>query len=227
MSFVGDIIGAAIGADSTRSAANTQADATRAGVDEQRRQYDLTRQDYAPWREAGKNALAQLQSSMNAPITAADVMADPGYQFGMTQGQNALDRRFAATGGRVSGAAMKAQTRYATDYAGTGYNAAYQRRQDALNRLATIAGLGQTATGGSAMAGANASNNISNMLTAQGNAAGAAQMARGSIWGNALTKLASGQGAQGSYSPNAFGNFNSWGAGSGLGYGNEDLGQYF
>ena len=191
MSFVGDIVGSLIGADASRSAANTQADATRAGIEEQRRQYDLTREDYAPWREAGKNALATIMSDMNNPVTSADVMSDPGYQFGLTQGQNALDRKFAAAGGRMSGAAMKSAARYGTDYASTGYNAAYQRRQDSLNRLASVAGLGQTATAGSAAAGSQAANAISNMTTAQGNAAGAARLAQGSIWANAASKLGS------------------------------------
>ena len=188
------LLGSAIAADSASSAANTQADATREGVAEQRRQYDLTRSDYAPWREAGKNALAQIMGDMKNPVTASDVMQDPGYQFGLTQGQNALDRKFAAAGGRVSGAAMKSASRYGTDYASSGYGAAYQRRQDSLNRLAAVAGLGQTATAGSAASGMNSANQISSMTTAQGNAAGAAKLAQGSIWGNALTKLAGGFG---------------------------------
>lgn len=224
MSFVSDIIGSFTQADSTRSAANTQADSRREGVAEQRRQFDLTREDYAPGREAYRNALAKLQLEMDQPTTAADVMQDPGYQFGLEQGQNALDRKFAAAGGRVSGAAMKSAARYGTDYAATGYNAEYQRRQDRLNRLAAIANLGQTATAGSAAAGAGAANAISGMTTAQGNAAGAAQLARGSIWGNALTKLGSNMNGG---SSNAFGGWQSWGDGSGAGYGNEDLGQYF
>lgn len=226
MSFVGDIIGSAIGADATREASNTQADATREGIGEQRRQYDLTRADYAPWREAGQNALGQLQTQMGRQPSASEVMAMPGYQFGMQQGQNALDRQFARAGGRVSGAAMKAGARYANDYATTKYNDAYSKTQDTLNRLAAIAGLGQTATGGTAAAGTTAAGNISNMTTAQGNAAGAAQLARGSIWGNALTRLGSSFGGSAG-SANAFGGLNSWGSGSGLGYGNEDLGQYF
>jgi len=191
MSFVGDIVGSMIGADASRSASNTQADSTREGIGEQRRQYDLTRSDYAPWREAGQNALSQLMAEMGRPVTAADAMADPGYQFGLTQGQNALDRKFAATGGRVSGAAMKAATRYGNDYATTKYGDAYQRRQDSLNRLQAIAGLGQTATAGTSGAGINSANAISNMTTAQGNAAGAGKLYTGSLWGNALTKAAS------------------------------------
>lgn len=171
-----------------QSAARAQSGATQAAIDEQRRQFDLTRGDYAPYREAGVNALGQLQTDMNAPVTAADVMQDPGYQFGLNQGQTALDRKIASMGGRVSGASLKAADRYATDYASTGYGAAYQRRQDRLNRLASLAGLGQTSTAGSAAAGTNSANAISGLISSQGDANAAARLATGNIWGNAINQ---------------------------------------
>lgn len=184
------VVGSLISSNGASDAAQTQSDATNAGIGEQRRQFDLTREDYAPYREAGKRGLAQYETEINAPVTAADVMQDPGYQFGLTQGQTALDRKIAAMGGRVSGAALKAAARYGTDYASTGYNAAYQRRQDRLNRLAALAGIGQSATGSSAQAGMNMANNVSGMLTAQGDATAASQLARGNIWGNTANKIA-------------------------------------
>ena len=184
------VVGSLISSNGASDAAQTQADSTAAGIGEQRRQFDLTREDYAPYREAGKRGLAQYETEINAPVTAADVMQDPGYQFGLMQGQTALDRKIAAMGGRVSGAALKAAARYGTDYATTGYNAAYQRRQDRLNRLAALAGIGQSATGASANAGMNMANNVSGMLTAQGDASGAARLAQGNIWGGAANQLA-------------------------------------
>lgn len=185
----GAIGGALIASSATGSAADTQADSTNRSTDETRRQYDLTRADYAPYREAGTKALGQLQTEIDTPTTASDVTSDPGYQFGLSQGQLGLDRKAAAAGGRVSGAALKAASEYATNYATTGYNAAYQRRQDRLNRLASLANIGQTATSGSAAAGSAASNSISNALSAQGNASASAQLAQGNIWGNAANQL--------------------------------------
>jgi hypothetical protein len=175
--------------DSASNAADTQAASTASGIAEQRRQYDLTRGDYTPYREAGTRALGGLESEMNRPVTAADAMAEPGYQFGLQQGQQALDRKAAAAGGRVSGAALKAASEYGTNYATTGYNAAYQRRQDRLNRLAALAGIGQSATGSSAAAGATAAGNISGLIGSQGNAAAAGQLAQGNIWGNTANQL--------------------------------------
>jgi hypothetical protein len=186
---VGTIGGALISSNSASDAADTQAQSSANGIAEQRRQYDQTRGDYTPYREAVKVALGQLQTEMNAPVTAEDAMSDPGYRFGQQQGQLGLDRKAAASGGRVSGAALKAASEYATNYATTGYSAAYQRRQDRLNRLAALANIGQTSTNGSAAAGSSSSNAISGLLTAQGNAAGAAQLAQGNIWGNATNQL--------------------------------------
>jgi hypothetical protein len=192
------LLGASMAADAAGDAADSQAASSDAAISEQRRQFDLnredalqTRNDFAPYRQAGTNALSMLQGDINTPVSAADVMSDPGYQFGMQQGQQGLDRKFAAMGGRASGAALKAATRYATDYAASGYGAAYQRKQDRLNRLAAIAGIGQTSTGQSGMNGAGSaqSSAISNLISGQGNAAGAAQLAQGNIWGSAVNQL--------------------------------------
>lgn len=215
MSFVGNVLGSLIGADASRSAANTQADATRAGIAEQQRQFDLIRGDQAPYRAAGVDALGQLQTGLNQVPTAEEVMSQPGYQFGLKQGQLGLDRKFAASGGRISGAAMKAASQYNTDYATTGYNAAYQRGQDRLNRLAALAGIGQTATQSSAQAGMNAGNQISGLISSQGDASAAARLAQGNIWGNTANQIAALYGRQpGSSAGNWYG---GWGGTNGLG----------
>ncbi len=187
---IGGALGGAIeGSRANKSAENSVNASNAAAIAEQRRQFDLTRSDYAPYRKAGVNALTSLQTDIKRLPSAREVMTDPGYQFGLAQGMQALDRGFAAAGGRVSGAALKAATRYGTDYAKTGYNAAYQRRQDRLNRLAALAGVGQTATGGSAIAGQAAAGNISNLYQQQGENAAAGTLGRSSIWGNAGNQI--------------------------------------
>lgn len=185
------ILGSAVlGAASTRSASRRAASAQSQAMAAQERQYQQQREDSEPWRREGANALTQLVGENGRPVTAEEVMQDPGYQFGLTQGQRALDRQFSRSGGRVSGASLMAAQRYGTDYAGTGYNAAYQRRNDRLNRLAAIAGIGQTATNASAAAGAQSANAISGLLMQGGQDQAAGRMAQGNIWGNALGDLA-------------------------------------
>lgn len=183
------VVGSYLASNSAGDAADQQAGASQDAIGEQRRQFDLTRQDFAPYREIGTNALRTLYGQINEQPTAAEVMAQPGYQFGLQQGQQAIDRRTAAAGGRISGASLKAAARYGTDYATTGYNAEYQRRQDRLNRLAALSGIGQSATGSSAAAGSAAAGNISGIIQSQGDANAAATLARGNIWGNTANQL--------------------------------------
>ena len=194
------LVGGMLQSDAAGDAADAQAGATAASIAEQRRQFDLTRGDYAPYRAIGTNALRRLgafygvddstqaQPGLGAGLTEAQIQMDPGYEFGRQQGEQALNRKIAAAGGRVSGASLKAAQRFGTDYATTGYSAAYGRRQDRENRLAALAGIGQTATAGSASAGQNATNAISQALQSQGDATAAAGMARGNIWSNALNQ---------------------------------------
>lgn len=184
------LIGGALQSSAAKSAAQTQANATNAATAAQQAQADRAYADQAPYRAAGNSALGQLQAGLSTPTTAADVMADPGYQFGLDQGQQAIDRKIAAGGGRVSGQAIKAAARFGTNYASTGYSAANQRREDRLARLQTLAGLGQSATSSSAASGANAANQISSLTSAQGNATGAGQISQGNIWADTGNQIA-------------------------------------
>ena len=185
----GSLISGSMQSDAIGDASATQAASTAAGIAENRRQYDLTREDYRPFREGGLRSFNTAEAEIGRMPTAQEVMSQPGYQFGLQQGQQALDRKAAAGGGRVSGAALKAASEYGTNYAATGYNAEYQRRQDRLNRLQALAGFGQTATGGSATAGANSTNAISGLISNQGDASAAGQLAGGNIWGGAVNQI--------------------------------------
>jgi hypothetical protein len=123
-----------------------------------------------PWRQAGMNALNRMQSG--------DVMGmmDPSYKFRLGEGMKALDRQAAARGGLISGGALKAAQRYGQDFASQEFGNAY-------NRLAGLAGVGQTATGAMGNAAGAYGANAGNLMTG---AAGA--RASGYVGGaNALT----------------------------------------
>lgn len=178
-----------MGSKATSSAAQAGADASGASIAEQSRQYDQTRTDQTPWREAGVNALAEMKGQKATPwknFTMADYQADPGYAFRLSEGLKALDRSASARGGLLSGGALKGITRYAQDAASQEYGNAYSRfntnqsntlsREDTgYNRLASLAGVGQTANAAIQSAGQNAVNANTNALmtnaTNQGNAA--------------------------------------------------------
>lgn len=182
--------GALMSSNSASNATDAQSAASANSIAEQQREFNINQANQQPYLDAGKTALGQYQTAINTPTTAADVMSDPGYQFGLNQGQTALDRKTAAAGGRISGAALKASDQYATDYATTGYNAAYQRGQDRLNRLSSLAGLGQTATSASASSGQASTNAITALQTAQGNNSATGSVAQSNIWGNAGNQIA-------------------------------------
>ncbi len=139
--------------------------------------YDQTRQDQAPWRQAGGNAVSALSNYYGLPgadgktpnpaaTGAADtklIQSLPGYQFNLQQGNQAVQRDLAAKGLLDSGAAGKALTQYGQGYA---MNASNQY----LNGLQSLAGLGQTSAANTGAAGANAANQIGSNQIYAGNA---------------------------------------------------------
>lgn len=127
---------------------------------------------------------------LNKKFTVADFYNDPvtklGLEFGLKQGTTAIDRMAGARGMRHSGQTLKALTQFGNDYAGTkageSYNRFYGDQDRIFNRLAGTSGSGQTATVNTNNAGMNMANNISGLLSAQGNARGAAAIAGGNAW---------------------------------------------
>lgn len=76
--------------------------------------------------------------SIGAP-TQTDITQTPGYQFRFDEGIRALDSSAASSGRILSGAQIRRVNDFGQDLAGEEFNNQY-------NRLASIAGVGQTAT---------------------------------------------------------------------------------
>jgi len=152
------IIGGVMGDRASRRASRTTDKASRASIAEQRRQFDLSRADRAPYRAAGRQALTSLQDMMGiktknpyeagTPEAAAfdnrqqyDFKATPGYEFRLGEGMKALERSQA--GRRLGGRAAKEAMRYGQDYASSEFG-------NQFNRLSTLAGYGPASfdTGG-------------------------------------------------------------------------------
>ncbi len=192
--IVAAVGGALISNRGAKKAAEAQAEGTQAGIAENARQFDVTRADQMPFMEAGRKALGTYASENDVPLDQTKIQMDPGYEFARAQGQQGIDRQTAAAGGRISGAALKAASEYNTNMATNGYSTAYARqnqaRTDRLNRLAALAGIGQTATNNVGALGAQTATNNSQLLVNQGNNAGAAALAQGNIWGNATNQIA-------------------------------------
>lgn len=203
----GAVVGAVIASDASRSASNKQADAAAASNDTQLQMYNQTRADNQPALQARNASLSRLQDllgisgnkgasgygSFASPIKVGDVQNEAGYQFGLDQGQAGLNKQLAARGMLNSGAALKAASRYATDYASTKYNDAYNRlasdQTRQLNALQSTAGLGQSGAGTISSAGTAAANNISSTQQGLGNALAASQISQANTYGDLANQL--------------------------------------
>lgn len=265
------LVGGLLASDASSSAANKQNAATKGGLDEQRRQFDLSRSDTAPYRAGGSIAMDQLRTALGMGPSAytkprerdewvqdnyrggqlvdgiysggagvtpglrqqtpdqgyqdylnkftpqeipggANIEASPlgrkfsisdfwndpvvqaSYQSGLDLGTKALKNAAPLTTGLDSGAAMKELTKFGTDYTGNmaaGSQARFVNDQgNQFNRLASLAGIGQTAVGQSSAAGTNSANNASQMITANGNAQGAAKIAGANAFGGGINSVA-------------------------------------
>jgi len=184
ISAVSAVGGALISSNANGAASNAAGRATDSANAEQAREYDLARSDYAPYREAGVNALNDINGLLKDPNSLS---TQPGYQFGLSQGVQARDRSAASAGGLYSGATLKALERYGQDYGGTKLN-------EAFNRDAAIAGIGQVAVGGTTAAGTNMANQVGNNLTNLGGFQAGAALNQGNVYSNALNGVVSSYG---------------------------------
>lgn len=164
--LLGSVFSGFMGARSADKAAKAQTGAADEANKTQRYIFDKSVELTEPQRLIGNNALQAMASGFGlakAPNGFAGFEADPGYQFRLGQGNQALERAAAARGMRLGGATLKA----AADY---NQGMASQEYGNYWNRLAGIAGVGQTATQSQIGAGQSYGNNVSNNLMAAGNA---------------------------------------------------------
>ena len=128
-------------------------------------------------------------------FTANDLNNDPvyqsGLQFGLDQGAQGINRQAAATGSQLSGATLKALTRYGNDYGSTKANDSYNRfntdQNNIYNKLAGISSSGQTASNLVANSGQNTANMAGQNILGAGNARGASYIAGANGVNNALS----------------------------------------
>lgn len=174
------VVGSVINGVASNHAANTQASAANDATGLQRDIYNQNREDLQPWRDAGTNALGYITPGIapggefNRNFTMADFQQDPGYDFRLSQGLKAIERSRAARGGLYSGATGKALENYGQDAASQEYANAFNRyrlqNSDRFNRLASVAGIGQTATDQLVQQGTQFGQNAGNNMMSAANA---------------------------------------------------------
>jgi hypothetical protein len=200
------LVGGLLSSNAANKAAKTQSKAADAATALQREMYEKNLELQKPFYEAGltgQNALLEYlglggdKTAANygvgmKPFTGADLPTEPGYQFRLGEGINALNKTAAARGGMFSGRALQEATRYGQDYASNEYNNAFNRyytqRNQMLNPLQSLLGQAQTSAGNVGAAGQNYASNAGNTMMGAANA-----RASGYVGGaNALNQALSG-----------------------------------
>ncbi len=187
------IIGSALLSNkASGDAADVQSGASDRSVALQRQQYEENVARQKPFYDAGVNALPELlAASKYTPFSMQNFQQDPGYAFRLKEGQQALDRSAAARGGLISGAALKAATRYGQDMGSQEYTNAFNRyqveRAARLNPLQSLTGMGQTTANTLGTFGQQMATNV-------GDAMGSSAAARASGYVGGANALTSGLG---------------------------------
>lgn len=201
------VVGAATVAGSMYSskqagkAAKTQAASADRASQIQQENFEQTREDLMPYKQAGDTALSQLMGQMtpdgyfNQTYTGQDIYSDPSYQFRLQQGQNAIQSSAAAQGGLLSGATLKALQNYGQESASQEFSNAYNRfnadQTNRYNRLSNLVGIGQNAAAQVGNAGAQTAQAVANNTMAGANALAAGQIGSANAWTNGAQQLGS------------------------------------
>ena len=201
------VVGAATVAGSMYSskqagkAAKTQANSADQASAIQQANFEQTRKDLMPYKQAGDTSLNQLMGQMtpdgyfNQTYTGQDIYSDPSYQFRLQQGQDAIQSSAAAQGGLLSGATLKALQNYGQESASQEYSNAYNRfnadQTNRYNRLSNLVGIGQNAAAQVGNAGAQTAQAVANNTMAGANSIAAGQVASANNWANTANNLGS------------------------------------
>ena len=193
----GAILGSSIiGAVSSGSAADTQAQAQMQSAQIQKDIYEQQKALQEPYRQAGLEGQNRLMAYLGLGDTSAtgygqwaapsltaqtfNQYQDPGYAFRMSEGLKALDRTAAARGGLLSGSAMKAAQQYGQGLASEEYQNAFNRYQTsraaALSPLQQLQGIGQAAASNQAASAGQYGTGVASALTGAANAQAAGTM---------------------------------------------------
>ena len=193
--------GSAYAGKQSSKAARTQAASADRASQIQQENFEQTRKDLMPYKQAGDTSLSQLMGQMtpdgyfNQTYTGQDIYSDPSYQFRLQQGQDAIQSSAAAKGGLLTGATLKALQNYGQESASQEYSNAYNRfnadQTNRYNRLSNLVGIGQNAAAQMGNAGAQTAQAVANNTMAGANSIAAGQVASANNWANTANNLGS------------------------------------
>lgn len=182
------MLGAGSQKKAVKKATKAQIAAMDKAIAEQRRQFDVTNENFQPYRETGVEALGGLgdlvgvngAEEQGSAIEA--LKASPFFQSLFRTGEEAVLQNASATGGLRGGNTQRGLADFGAD-------TLMQTIQQQLASLGGLAGMGMNATNATANFGARASDNVSGLFTDQGKAKASGALAIGGInsqmWNNA------------------------------------------
>lgn len=174
----GAVIGAGASAYSANRAAGAASDASRRATDAELQMYNQSREDLAPYREAGTGALDMISQLYGIPGADGQAPAQrdlssfytsPNYEFVRSEGLRGVTNSRAAMGSGSGGNAIRGAERFAGNLASGEF-------QNYVDHLFAVAGMGSGATQVGVQAGQNTANSLANIYTNEGNARGSAYM---------------------------------------------------
>lgn len=191
----GALGGAAIESSGAKSVAQDTANAANAGTAAQLQMFNTTQADFAPQVQLGQGAANMLGNiygiggvggpagsspSSNSPSGNYSAFYNtPGYQFSLSQGQNAINRQASANGSLYSSNTLGALGSYTAGAASTQYNSY-------INQLLSMAGLGNAAASGVGTAATATGSGVAKTLQNAGNANASGVMGTANAYNNAL-----------------------------------------
>ena len=172
------VIGGGLSYLSSKESSKAAGKAADAQTDVQWGMYNQSREDMAPWREAGERSLADLERVQGtyegAVMDPSQYEQSPGYNWLEEQGRKTINRQSAAQGRFGSGRHQKDLMQYGQGLALQDYQGYLGRLESLMNRYAGTSQVGQTSSAQVAGLGANAANQVGNAQYAseinQGNA---------------------------------------------------------
>lgn len=198
------LVGGLISSGASKDASQAQLQAADKSAQVQQDIFNKQVELQAPFREAGLSAQNRLLrllglrdegfeefNKYGRDFSMDDFVADPGYAFRLSEGNKALDRQAAARGGLISGAALKAATRYGQEMGSQEYQNAFNRyqinRANQLNPLQSLMGGAQTGATTLTNAAGNLGQGLSSTYEGAGNARASGYVGAANAWNNAIS----------------------------------------
>ena len=186
--LVGSVIGGNKQAKAAGKAADAQERAALAGIEEQRRQFDLMREILSPYVQAGQGSLGAQQALLG--LSGADAQRQaiaqleqsPEMRALVQQGETAILQNASATGGLRGGNTQAALAQFRPQMLSNVI-------QNRLANLSGITSIGQASAAGTATAAGNTGTNVANLLQQQGAASAGGLLASGAAQANMWQSL--------------------------------------